>query len=84
MSRLLCCSPTMTTATSLVNGALERLTRSRAGRLSALTSDDHFIVGWLTFSETVDNRWTIVTLRSILSAVCIAHNCYMADSLLML
>ena len=27
-----------------------------------------------TFSETVDNRWTIVTLPSELSAVCIAQN----------
>ena len=38
MSRLLCCSPTTTTATSLADGALERITCSRAGRSSALTT----------------------------------------------
>ena len=41
--------------------------------------------GWpkrRTFSEMVDNRQTILTLPSVLSAVCIAQNWYLADILL--
>ena len=65
------------------------------GTLKLLTNNDHKIivhmppnyVDWdgykrWTFSDSMDRRTRFVTLQSVVSAVCIAQNLYLADSLL--